>query len=128
MRRCSGLLRASGDGVGGEVGAGEVGVAGEGGARLAVDEEADLGDAGQIGVQRGADGEHGEGLGFKARGVAGGKGAGEVDDGELGSVAVSFEAVLGADGAESALVAGRRKTWAMEAAPPGTGWAASGAA
>ena len=53
-----------GHGVGGEVGAGEVGVSGEGGAGLAVDQETDLGDAGQIGVERGADGEHGEGFGF----------------------------------------------------------------
>ncbi len=54
-----------GDGVGGEVGAGEVGVAGEGCAGQAVDQEADLGDSGQIGVERGADGENGEGFGLK---------------------------------------------------------------
>ena len=61
-------------GVGGQVGAGQVGMAGEGGAWLAVDQEADLGDAGQVGVERGADGEHGEGFGFKAGGMAGGEG------------------------------------------------------
>ena len=71
------------NGVGGEVGAEEVGMAGEGGAGLAIDHESDLGDAGQIGVERGADGEHGEGLGFKAGGMAGGEGSGEVDDGKL---------------------------------------------
>ena len=70
-------------GFGGQVGAGEVGVAGEGGALLAVDEEADLGDVGKVGVDGRADGEDGEGFGFEAGGVAGGEGAGEVDDGEL---------------------------------------------
>jgi hypothetical protein len=70
-----------GDGVGGEVSAHEVGVSSEVGAGLAVDEEADLGDAGQVGVERGADGEHSEGLGLEAGGVAGDEGSGEVDDG-----------------------------------------------
>ena len=59
----------------------EVGVAGERGAGLAVYEEADLGDAGEVGVEGFADGEHGEGLGFNAGGMGGGKGGGEVDDG-----------------------------------------------
>ena len=77
MRSCSW------DCVCGEVGAGQVGVTGEGGAGLAVDEETDLCDAGQIGVERGADGEDGEGLGCKSRRMAVGKCAGEVDDGEL---------------------------------------------
>ena len=55
-------------GVGGQVGAGEVGVAGEGGAGLAVDEETDLGDAGQVGAEGGADGEDGQRFGFEAGG------------------------------------------------------------
>jgi hypothetical protein len=58
-------------------------VAGEGRAGLAVDEETNLGDAGQVGAEGGADGEDGEGLGFEAGGMAGGEGAGEIDDGEL---------------------------------------------
>ncbi len=67
-------------------------MAGEGGALLAVDEEADLGDAGQVGVEGGADGEDGERFGLKAGGVAGGKGAGEVDDGQLRARAGGFAA------------------------------------
>ena len=51
-----------GDGVGGEVGAGEVGVAGEGGVGQAIDEEADFSDAGQVGVESAADGKDGEGF------------------------------------------------------------------
>jgi len=77
MRSCSW------DCVCGEVGAGQVGVTGEGGAGLAVDEETDLCDAGQIGVERGADGEDGEGFDFESGWVAVCKCAGEVDDGEL---------------------------------------------
>ena len=70
-----------GDGIGVEIGAGKVGMAGEGGSWLAVDEEADLGDAGQVGVEGAADGEHGEILGLKAGGVGGDESAGEVDYG-----------------------------------------------
>ena len=50
--------------------------------------------------------------------MAGGEGAGEVDDGEL-IAEVCGDFVPGT---------GRRKTWATEAAPPGTGWVESGAA
>ena len=103
-------------GFGGEVGAGEVGVAGEGGPRLAIDQESYLGDAGQVGAQRGADGEHGQGFGFKARGMAGDEGAGEVDDGEFDVGVLS----------SLRRATGMRKTWATEAAPPGTGWVAFG--
>jgi hypothetical protein len=48
-------------------------VPGEGVALLAVDEEADFGDAGQIGMKRGADGGYGESFGFNAGGMAGGE-------------------------------------------------------
>jgi hypothetical protein len=72
-------------GVGGEAVAGEVGVAGEGRAGLAVDQKADLCDAGKIGMEGGADGEYGECLGFKAGGVARRECAGEVYDGEFGA-------------------------------------------
>jgi hypothetical protein len=58
-------------------------MAGEGGTRLAVDQEADLGDAGQVSVQGAADGKHGERLGLQARWVAGDKRAGQVDDGQF---------------------------------------------
>ena len=50
-------------------------MAGEGGPRLAIDEESNLGDGGEIGAQRGADRQHGEGFGFKPRWMAGGEGA-----------------------------------------------------
>jgi hypothetical protein len=50
---------------------------------LAVDEEADLGDAGQVGVEGAADGEYGEVFSFQAGGVGGDEAAGEVDDGEF---------------------------------------------
>ena len=72
-----------GDGVGDEVGASEVGVAGQGGTRLAIDEETDLCDAGQVGVDGAADGEHCEGFGFEAGGVSGDEAAGQIDDGKL---------------------------------------------
>ena len=68
----------------GQVGAGQVGVTGEGGARLAIDQETNLRDAGQVGVERSADGEDGESLGFEAGGVAGCEGARQIDNGELG--------------------------------------------
>ena len=105
---------------------------------LAVHQEADLGDAGQVGVQGAADGEHGEGLGLNARGMGGGEAAGQVDDGEfgagwlgafgLGIAAMERLAVAGALELPAMFRAGSRKTWATELAPPGTGWAASGAA
>ena len=117
-----------GRGVGGEVGAGEVGVAGEGGAGLAVDEEADLGDAGKVGVEGGADGEDGEGFGFKAGGVAGGEGAGEVDDGELGAVIGPRALLPGWALVAVAAGGGQQEDLGDGAAPPGTGWAASGVA
>ena len=68
-------------GVRGQVGTGEIGVAGKGGARLAVDEEAHLGDAGQVGMEGGDDGLDGEDFGFNAGRMAGGKAAGQVDHG-----------------------------------------------
>jgi len=70
-------------GVGGQIGAGQVGVAREGCALNSVHQKAYLGDAGQVGAQRGADGEHGEGFGLDARGVAGRKAACQIDDGQL---------------------------------------------
>jgi len=76
----------SGNDVAGEVGAGEVGVAGKSGAWLPIDEKTDLGHGGQIGMESGANREHCEGLGFKPGGMAGGKGAGEVDDCQLASL------------------------------------------
>ena len=54
------------DGVHDRVGAGEVGVAGEGFAGLPVDEEADLFDTGLVGVKGGDDGAKGEVFGFDA--------------------------------------------------------------
>ncbi len=44
------VVPSAGVGVGGQVGAGQVGVAGERGARLAVDQEANLSHLGQVGV------------------------------------------------------------------------------
>ena len=85
------MIAFGGRGVGGEVGAGEVGVAGESGAYLAVDQETDLGDAGEVGVEGAADGFEGEGLGFEAGGVGGDEGAGEVDDGKLGAVGIAWQ-------------------------------------
>ena len=70
------------------VGAGEVGVAGEGVAVAAVDEETDGGDGGEVGVKGLEDGVEGEGLDLDAGGVVVGKGAVKVDDGELAGVAV----------------------------------------
>ncbi len=53
-------------GLGGQVGAREVGVSGEGSVLLAIHQEAYMGDEGQVGVESCADGKHGERLGFKA--------------------------------------------------------------
>jgi hypothetical protein len=76
------LLRGS---IDGKVDVTQVGVAGEGGAGLAVHKETNLGDAREVGVEGSADGEDGEGLGFKAGRVACGEGWGEVDDGQFGA-------------------------------------------
>ena len=116
-------------GVGGQIGAGQVGVAGEGGALLAVDQEAHLGDAGQVGVQGAADGEHGERFGLDAGGVAGGESAGEVDDGEFGArLCGRFSTAEVLVAPERQRAGGQQEDLGTEAAPPGTGWAASGAA
>ena len=61
-------------------------MAGEGFAGLAVDEEADLGDAREGGVEGADDGEEGEGFDLDAGGVVVGEGAAEIDDGELAGV------------------------------------------
>ena len=65
------------DGVGAE----EIGVAGQGFAGLAVYEETDLFQGGEVGVEGGDDGAEGEVFGFDAGGVGVGEGFGEVDDG-----------------------------------------------
>ena len=70
-------------GVAGGVGAEEIGVAGEGFAGLAVDEEANLFDLGEVGVEGSDDGLEGEGFDFDAGGMGVGEGGAEVDDGEL---------------------------------------------
>ena len=70
-------------GVAGGVGAEQVGVAGEGFAGLAVDQETDLLDLRDVGVERADDGEKGEGFDFDAGGVGVDEAAAEVDDGEL---------------------------------------------
>ena len=59
-------------------------MSGEGGTGLTVNEEPYLSHAGQVGSQGAADGEHCQRLGFKARRMAGGKGAGQVDNRKLG--------------------------------------------
>jgi hypothetical protein len=96
------------------------------GARLAIDQEADLRDARQVGVERAADGKHGQRFGFKAGGMARGEGAGEVDDGEFwaGSEALVRSCLVrprrqpefDSRGAQASGRPGRRK-----AAPPGIG-------
>ena len=68
-------------GVDDGVGAEEVGVAGEGVAGLAVDQEADLFDAREVGVEGADDGFDGEVLELDAGGVVVGEGAVEIDDG-----------------------------------------------
>ncbi len=65
------------------IGVGEVGVAGQGFAGLAVDEETDLGEIGEGGVQGADDGLEGESLGEDAGGMIGGEGFVEVDYREL---------------------------------------------
>ena len=49
----------------------------------AVDQEADLLDTREVGVEGSDDGVEGKGLGLDARGVVVGEGAVEIDDGEL---------------------------------------------
>ncbi len=82
-RACHHWARGLGEGVAGGVGAEEVDVAGEGFARLAVDEEADLFDLGEVGVEGADDGAQGEGLDLDAGGVGVDEVAAEVDDGEF---------------------------------------------
>src|SRR5215472_4052884 len=65
-------------------------MAGEGGARLAVNEESDLRHRGHVGAEGGADRDHRKRLGFEAGGMACGEGAGEVDDGHLIRVTEGF--------------------------------------
>ena len=60
-------------------------MAGQGCARRAVHQEADLGDTRQVGMQSAANGEYRQRLGLKARRVVSGKSASEVDDGEFGA-------------------------------------------
>ena len=72
-----------GGGVGGGVGAEEVGVAGEGVVGLTVDDEANGGDLGHGGVEGADDRLHGEGFDLDAGWVFVDEGAVEVDDGEL---------------------------------------------
>src|SRR6266702_1782216 len=70
-----------GCGVGGGVGAEEVGVAGEGVVGVAVDEEADGGDLGEGGVEGADHGFDGEGFDLDAGGVIVDETAAQVDDG-----------------------------------------------
>lgn len=66
--------------IGGQIRAGQVGVAGERGALLAVHQEAHLGDAGQVGVQSAANGLHGEHFRLDTGRMVGGKAGSQVDD------------------------------------------------
>jgi len=70
-----------GGGVLGGVGAEEVGVAGESVSGLTVDEEANLRDLWESGMEGADDGLEGESFDQDAGGVAGDEGAAEVDDG-----------------------------------------------
>jgi hypothetical protein len=72
------LYSLAGDCVGGQVGAGEVGVAGEGGSLLAIDQETDLSDARKIVVEGSADGEDGQSFGLQTGRMTGNEGAGQV--------------------------------------------------
>ena len=116
-------------GIGGQVGAGQVGVAGEGGALLAVHQKAHLGDVGKVGVQGAADGEHGEGFRLDAGRMAGGEAAGEV---ESTSQLRSDARVLTGSRKWDLFVARGTPSGEQEdlshggCAPPGTGWAAVG--
>src|SRR6185437_12726611 len=77
------LRSSSGCGVDRLVGAGEIRVAGESIARLAVDYKTDLFDAREVREERADDGVDGERLDFDAGRMVIGKGASEVDNGEL---------------------------------------------
>ena len=70
---------------------------------MAVDEEADLGELGEGGVEGADDGEQGEVFGFDAGGVGVGEGAVEVDEGELtgGDAAEGGGVGVGAVGVEA---------------------------
>ena len=82
-------------------------MAGEGGRSTAVDQEADFSDVGRLARKGGADGKDGQGFGFESCGMAGGEGAGQVDDGQL--IAGVFRSMHG-----------QQKNLATEAAPPET--------
>src|ERR1700754_3084743 len=86
------LLAAVG-GVAGGIGAEEVGVAGEGFAGLAVDEEPDLLDLREVGVEGADHGEQGEGFDFDAGGMLADEAAAEIDDGELAAGGGGFGGV-----------------------------------
>src|ERR1700743_1423924 len=90
--RASGSSAAAG-GVAGGVGAEEVGVAGEGFASLAVDEEADLLDLREVGVECADHGEQGEVLDLDTRGMLPDESAAEVNDGELAASGEGLELV-----------------------------------
>src|ERR1700723_2233229 len=91
---------AAGRGVSRGIGAQEVGVTGEGFTGLAVDEEANLLDLREVGVERADHGEQGEGFDLDAGGVLADEGAAEVDDGELaaGGGGLGGVGVVGGDG------------------------------
>src|ERR1022692_2190473 len=72
--------------VGGQIGAREIGVAGKRWLLFSVHKKANLGNAGQVGMQGSTDGEHGQRFGLQARGMASDKAAGEIDDCQLGAV------------------------------------------
>jgi len=57
---------------------------GEGGARLAIDQESDLRDIREVGPERSADGQDGQSLSLDAGGVAGCEGACQIDNCHLG--------------------------------------------
>ncbi len=65
------------------VGAKEIGVAGKGVVRLAVDEETDIGDLGKSGVESSDDRLQREGFDLNAGGVVVYERAAEIDDGQL---------------------------------------------
>src|SRR5580698_2626893 len=93
-------LLAAGGGVSRGIGAQEVGVAGEGFAGLAVDEEANLLDLREVGVEGADHGEEGEVFDLDAGGMLPNEAAAEVDDGELAAGCGGLEGVgvVGGDG------------------------------
>src|ERR1700761_4445160 len=93
-------LLAAGGGISRGVSAEEVGVAGEGFAGLAIDEEADLLDLREVGVERADHGEQGEVFDFDAGGMLADEAAAEIDDGELaaGGGGLGGVGVVGGDG------------------------------